>query len=207
VATAEGPPARGVETRGSPPAAVARGAPRDSGQYEVDARLMVHLPRGDRRLRSGDRVAPGDALVLSFVATRPLHVYVINQDERGSAHLLFPLGDCALGNPLAGGRAHTLPGTCGGQGTAWQVSSSGGREHFLLMASPQRLSRVEERLASLPVPDPAARARGVGGRVPVSDGGAASFSELVALARSEAGPKTRARGLWFEEIVLENPAP
>jgi serine/threonine protein kinase len=199
------PPAP-AETTGGSPASAALASSNDA--YEVDARLLVRGSGGDRRLRTGDPVAPGDALVLSFSGSRPLYVYVVNRDEQGSAHLLFPLSDCRPRNPIAGGRRQVLPGRCGGTATAWQVSSAGGREFFLVMASPVRLTQMEEKLAALSTPRPSdERLRGVGERTALPEEAPVTitFPELIDLAEADAGPKTRARGLWHEEIVLENP--
>ena len=219
--TAAGPPVEGAPDAGQradlapapAPGVAAEAAPAATQDvYEVDARLLVHGADKDRRLRSGDRVSPGDELVLAFSGSRPLHVYVVNRDEAGSAHLLFPLSDCRPQNPIAPGRRHVLPGRCNGVSTAWMVNSSGGRELFLVMASPVRLTQMEERLAALATPRwSKERLRGVGERVPIPEeakpSGTITFGELIDLAQADTDPKTRTRGLWFEEIVLANPSP
>jgi hypothetical protein len=208
-----GAPTAGAPADVAPAPALAAAAPAAAQDvYEVDARLLVRGAGKNRRLRSGDRVSPGDALVLTFSGSRPLHVYVINRDEAGNAFLLFPLSDCRPQNPIAPGRRHTLPGLCGGVSTAWVVSSSGGRELFLVMASPVRLTQMEERLAALSTLRwSEERLRGVGERAPIPEeakaSGTITFGELIDLAQADADPKTRTRGLWFEEIVLANPSP
>jgi hypothetical protein len=193
----------------APAAAAAPGAAAGEA-YEVDASLFVRNASGRRKLQSGDRVAKGDSLVLQFEGSRPLHVYVINQDERGSSHLLFPLPDCSRQNPLPAGR-HGLPGPCGGEETSWEVSTAGGKEHFLVLASPVKLAKVEAKLAALSIPSWAAGedSRGLGERahIPAEPTGKVGFGELLALAESEGSPKDQARGLWSKELVLENPAP
>jgi serine/threonine protein kinase len=174
--------------------------------FDIAAGLYVTGETGDRRLRSGDRVSAGDALVLRVECSRPVYLYVANEDERGSATLLFPLPACRQRNPLSAGRRHTLPGRCGDGDVAWQVSSSGGRERLLVVASARRLLALEERLALLPLPawggrrslDALVRTPGTPARMP-------SLQELAALARSEPTPTERATGVWVEEIVLQNP--
>jgi eukaryotic-like serine/threonine-protein kinase len=179
-----------------------------SATFEVDAAILARRPSGDRRLQGGDRVAVGDRLLLAVSGSRPLHVYVISQDEHGSAHLLFPMADCKMHNPIPSGH-HVLPGLCGGEETAWEVSSAGEREHFLVMASPVRLAQVEAKLAALSVPvrRDTEVTREVGKRVPVPEEsrGSIGFRELEAVAQAETAPRTPARGVWFQEIVLENP--
>jgi hypothetical protein len=119
------------------------------------------------------------------------------------------MDDCTLRNPIAAGR-HWLPVVCGGADTAWEVSSSGGREHFLVLASPRRLVEVEAKLAGLAVParEGIETAREVGTRVVVPDEprGTVGFRELADIARSEVATLHRAEGVWTQEIVLENPA-
>jgi hypothetical protein len=176
--------------------------------YEVDAGVVVRERGGDRRLRPGDPVAVGDQLVLSFSGSRPLHVYVMSQDDKGQARQLFPMSDCHPMNPLPAGR-HTLPGKCGGEETSWVVTKAGGREHFLVLASVRPLKQVEQRLASLSMPTwtGGGTRRDVGGRTTAAPESPASFGfrEIEQLAQGEASPKSRARGVWFQEIVLESP--
>jgi hypothetical protein len=87
------------------------------------------------------------------------------------------------------------------------VDTPGGREHFLVMASPARLLKVEDRLAAVSEARWASgETRGVGKRVLEPTSGA-DFREIRELAESEIASPSRARGLWIREIVLENPAP
>ena len=73
--------------------------------------------------------------------------HVINEDERGRAYALFPLPNLDLQNPLAAGRTPVIPGTLGGSSRSWVVDTAGGREHLLLLASPDRLVEVEAGLS------------------------------------------------------------
>jgi eukaryotic-like serine/threonine-protein kinase len=212
------PPAASAPVSGSAPTAVSvepspaatPAVVAPAAAFEIEASMVARRTGGDRRLRTGDRVSVGDRLSLSVAGSRPLHVYVVSQDERGSAHLLFPMHDCRLQNPVPAGR-HRLPGVCGGQDTAWEITSVGEREHFLVMASLTRLRQVEERLAALPRPirADAENTRGVGRQVPLPEEspGSVGFRELEDLARGEVAPRSRAEGVWSQEIVLDNPAP
>jgi hypothetical protein len=201
---APAPESAGTEAAAAPASAAAAA----EATYEVDVALMVSGASGNRRLRSGDRVRVGDRLVLGIEASRPLHVYVISQDETGEAHLLFPMEGCRV-NPIPAGH-HVLPGRCSGEEATWEIDSAGGREHFLLMASPVRLAKVEAKLADMARPEwaSAETERGVGkvAKAPSEPAGRVGFRELESLAQAEAAPKARAEGLWFQEIVLENPA-
>ena len=203
-----------------PPGAVAPAA----APYAVEASLVRR--DGDRavRLVTGDRVRPGDRLSLEFRATRKAWVYVLNEDERGERYLLFPQPLFDTLNPLAADSAVVLPGTVRGQENAWTVTSAGGREHFLVVASPGPVAELEAELSRLPAPEPGRpiryaavpratveRLRGVGGVVeirgeaPVVDerpAGATAFDRFRALAPRE----ENVRGVWIRQIALENPA-
>jgi hypothetical protein len=205
-----GAPASAPMAASVAPAPAATSAVTAAAAFEIEASMVARRSGGDRRLRTGDRVSVGDRLSLSIAGSRPLHVYVVSQDERGSAHLLFPMPDCRLQNPVSAGR-HRLPGVCGGQDTAWEVTSAGEHEHFLVMASPTRLTQVEARLSALPRPIRAGAedTRGVGRQVPLPEEsrGSVGFRDLEDLAHGEVAPRSRAEDVWSQEIVLDNPAP
>ena len=172
----------------------------------------------------GAPIAPGDGLSLEFEATSPVHLYVVNEDERGEAHLLFPLAGFEPANPLQASRKYTLPGARDGAAFDWEVSSAGGRERLLVIASRERLTEVEADLLSLPQVGSGAgprsvhlstRAReairGIGGlQSRPQDAGAASetspsrISELA--AKLGAGAES-ASGIWVRELEFTNPAP
>jgi hypothetical protein len=196
----------------APPAMVA--AP-----YAIEATLLAHGPAGPRPLADGDRVRPGENLSLDFRASQKMWVYVLNGDERGETYLLFPQPLFDRANPLAPGETIRLPGNVQGHPSGWTVTSRGGREHFLVVASPRPVESLEASLASLPAPSPEhpvsyarieplalERLRGVGGvaTMPDAESGhpAAAFTRFQALAGREAG----VRGTWVRQLTLENPA-
>jgi hypothetical protein len=156
-------------------------------------------------------VAPGDRLSLRWQASRPLWVYILNADDRGASYLLFPQPRYTVRNPLPADAAVALPGRIDGSDFAWTVTSAGGREVFLVVASPEPLPELESGAAGLAAPLPAAalgRLRGVGGLAPLPAGqtppagaGAAALDRFRALAGRESG----VRGVWVREIVLHNP--
>lgn len=180
----------------------------------VEMAFHQRTPFGEVELTAGDAVAPGDELFLTFSATRPLYVYVINEDEQGQAFLLFPLPGHDLRNPLSPDTTHRLPGSLAGEENDWQVTSVGGREHFYVLASPTRLEGLEARVADLPVasagepvmaaplpPEAVGRLRGVGGEVPVRPGQIPQrFSDLIG-----EGEELVSEGVWMRHVVLENP--
>ena len=83
----------------------------------------------------------------------PAYVYIVNEDDQGEAYLLFPLPGQSVGNPLPAGTINRIPGTGGRADFDWQVTSVGGREHFLIFASPERMPALEEVFAALPRPE------------------------------------------------------
>ena len=58
--------------------------------YTVSAALYKVSRSKAVRLAAGDRVAPGDTLALRIQSSRPVYVYVVNEDEHGESYLLFP---------------------------------------------------------------------------------------------------------------------
>lgn len=125
-----------------------------SASYEVEATLIDRSAGAFRRLAPGDRVAPGDQLSLEFRATKAMWVYVLNEDERGEKYLLFPQPLFDRGNPIPPNATTTLPGSIGGRENGWTVTSRGGREHFLIVASPEPVEEIESELAQLPAAKP-----------------------------------------------------
>ena len=128
------------------------------------------------RLKPGDTLTPGDALSLQVQSSIPMYFYVVNEDERGDSFLLFPLPGQALQNPLPPGQRHRLPSAANGELISWQVTSTGRREHFLLVASPERSTTFDELFATLPKP--------VFGRAPEN---ARLSVEAIGLLRSVGG--------------------
>jgi hypothetical protein len=184
--------------------------------YTIEATFYVTSNGESRVVGTGDRIAVGDTLSLVVDASRDLWVYILNEDERGAAFVMFPAAGFAPTNPLPPGE-HVLPGVKDGQRLDWRVSSSGGREHILIIASPAPLADLESELGTAPVPqdaplfaslrsEAAERLRGIGefavrpaGRLP------AKSQRLFDRAKALAGKAEQARGLWIRQIDLENP--
>jgi eukaryotic-like serine/threonine-protein kinase len=201
-----------VQRPGTDDAPMAAGLP----QYSVNASFYKPGDR-DLMLAAGDRVAPGDPLGLRINASTPLHVYVITVDDRGEDHLLFPIPG-GMENPLAAGQTHELPGMQKGQKVYWMVSSVGGREHFLVLASPTPLPAFEPLLKTLPsptldkqvsytaIPDSViGELRGVGGLM-TAEGARQANSASPWFGTAEplrAGIET-VNGPWVRQITLEN---
>jgi hypothetical protein len=202
------PPTDEVGRAAGPPAAAL--LPRVSASF-FRARADLREPLAD-----GAQVAPGDRLHLEIEGERALHVYVLNEDARGDAFLLFPVPGQTAPNPLAAGRHH-LPSRADGSALDWQVTSAGGRETFLIVASETPLPALEQALAGFEparegrsvaaaeVPSEVlARLRGVGGMAAPEPAAERPGGRLAAVARSLERSSTR-RPVWTRIVVLENP--
>ncbi len=186
--------------------------------YDVGATLVRRNTGGYERLAPGDRVAPGDRLSLEFHASRPAYVYVVSEDERGESYLLYPQPLFDVANPVPADSTVVLPGTMGGRESAWTVTSRGGREHFLVVASVEPVPEIEAALSRMPAARPGRpvayaaiepatveRLRGVGGvtALPRDDGPrrVGAVARIATLAGREKG----VTGVWVREVTLENP--
>ena len=191
-------------------------APGGATAYTIDAGLYRVSQTGETRLRPGDRVAPGDQLALQIQVSKPTHIYVVNEDDRGESYLLFPLPDQQVANPIPADRPVRLPAAAGDTQLYWKVTSAGGREHFLIFATPEPLPAFDRMFASLPRPqlnapvlasrlpaDAVGVLRGVGGLSatprPSGDKLADQFTTQL--------PQTAeaANGVWVRQITFENP--
>jgi len=190
----------------------------ETAAYSIEATLLRHGPDGPRPLATGDRVRPGDRLSLDVHSSEPVWVYVLDGDERGETYLLFPQPLFDHGNPIAPDSLVRLPGRMGGQETAWTVTSRGGREHVLIVASPHPVPELESALASLPAPRPdrpvdyarvesgqLERLRGMGGVSPLPADTRTGPAPLFERIRALAGRESDVRGTWVRQVTLENP--
>lgn len=209
---------RGPDERKPDPSPVHRagsGAP-----YTIEAAVFSgHSQK--RPLAEGDRIAPGDSISITLRASEDLHVYVIEEDDQGEAYLLFPVPGFESTNPLAAGITHVLPGRRDGREVYWQVTSPGGKERLLLLASAHRLESIEAAVADLPLPRKdsplryapiaadriAGELRGIGGVVEVERSAANETARRGLFEMAEVLPRgpEEARGVWIRCLVLENP--
>jgi hypothetical protein len=215
------------DTDARQPSAAARAAtaipaassPRVDAQYRVQAGLYRVQDERRVRLRSNDRVSPGDRLSLDIEVSQPAHVYVVNEDDAGDAYLLFPLPGQTLENPIPPGHQHHLPGIVNGREMYWQVTSAGGREHLLVFVSPDEVPVFSQLATRLARPTPgkpvtearvprsagAAVLRGIGGlaAAPPPATGLDRLSARFTVPLPDSEETTS--GLWVRQITFENP--
>ena len=201
------------------PAPMPASIPAPAPTFDLEASLVRRNGGQRTPLSTGDRIGPGDQLALEFRATRPAHVYVLNEDERGESYLLFPQPLFELHNPLPADSTVLLPGTMGGEVSAWTVTSRGGREHFLVVASLEPVAELEAELSRLPAPEPGRapryaaipaasveRLRGVGGVSTLPGEPLPSRAGTLERFQGLAGRERDVRGVWVRQVTLENPA-
>jgi len=210
-----------ADSGSDPSSATASAAPAPAGSYQIEAALFRRTPdNSTERLGPDARVAPGDRLFLELRSSVPTYVYVINEDDRGESYVLFPLPGQALSNPLGAGTVQRLPGRVGTDERDWQVTSSGGREHFLIFASPERMGALETMLAALPRPEggrpinaaPVAPAtaqllRGIGGLATAPEQGSATRPARLSAQFTTPLPAATetASGVWVRQLTVRNP--
>ena len=187
--------------------------------YQIDTALYRVRGDSERRLRPGERVAPGDGVFVKLRVSVPAYVYIVNEDDQDETYLLFPLPGQSVANPVPAGTTNRIPGTSGGGDYNWQITSAGGREHFLIFASPERLPAFEKIFAGLPRPefgrtvrpprlgaDALSRLRGVGGLIAAPSRANTSPLALAQLYLTPLGEtEETARGLWVRQLTVENP--
>jgi eukaryotic-like serine/threonine-protein kinase len=182
-------------------------------RFDVEASLFRVGPHAEERLNSGSRIAPGEQLFVEIKGSRKMHVYVLDQDEKGQAFLLFPLAGLDRQNPLRGDRVHRLPGTLKGTPNYWDVTSAGGEEVLVIVASRQPVPDIEairKRLteggANGPVEissEEAIRIRGMGKMSPRPT----SNEEVKGIIQGLDTRSSKEKGLWVFEFRLPNPSP
>jgi len=185
------------------------------GSYSIDAGLYRVSDAGESKLRPGDRVTPGDRLALQIEVSQPAHLYIVNEDDNGESYLLFPLPNQNVTNPIPAGHPVRLPAG-GDTPLYWTVTSAGGREHFLIFATPEPLPAFDRMFASLPHPqlnapvvasplsaEAVGLLRGVGGlaKSPRPTGSKLAEQFTTPLLQTA----ETANGLWVRQITLENP--
>jgi hypothetical protein len=206
------------------PATVTTAAPTSTGSeaalepaYQIDTALYRVRDTNEQRLRPGERLALGDGLFVKLRVSMPTYVYIVNEDDQGESFLLFPQPGQTIANPVPAGTIHRIPGTSGNAEFDWKVSSVGGREHFLIFASPARMPALEDVFAALPrpeldrtprpqrLPDEAIlRLRGVGGlTAKPPEGKTAKLAPVFSTPLGDA--EETARGLWVRQLTIDNP--
>jgi len=200
-----------------PPPTTTRRMPDPAASYRIGTTLYRRSRGGvESPLRSGDRVAKGDDVFAKLSLSAPTYVYIVNEDDQGKSYVLFPLPGRAVDNPIPAGTTTRIPGTREAD-ISWNIDSVGGREHFLIFASPERLQVFEELFASLPrpsfsLPSPSpmlpdttiGKLRGVGGLTASTGKPSAGLAAVFTQPLGDSEETTS--GLWVRQLTVDNPA-
>ena len=111
-------------------------------------------------------------------------------------------------NPLPANQRKRIP-----EGFFWQVTTAPGREHFVVIASPEPLHAFDDAFAHLEAPrvgepvvlahDTAQRFRGVAGLVPSTP--STNDTRLSSLFTTPLLGRETVEGLWARQLTLQNP--
>ena len=151
-----------------------------------------------------------------MAGSRPIPAYVLNEDAVGRRFRLFPLEGLALENPLRAKVQHRLPGSLRPETSDteddasryWEVSSEGGQETLMLIASTRPLDDLERQIEEISpaVETPEVEVdtfRGIGGLSPApSERPRLSLEELRTELEESYGGEIQ---IW--QIQLTNPSP
>jgi serine/threonine protein kinase len=185
------------------------------GTYRINAALYRKQKGVDLPVVESTRLAIDDQLSLDVQVSEPVYMYVVNEDEHGESYLLFPLPGL-MTNPLPAGR-HRLPGRLDGSEVSWRVSSTGGKEHFLVMASPTPpLPLFQKAFVALPPasfdklavklsPDNLGVLRSVGGLATSAEPTSQQLHATPTFAIALTGKEETARGVWIRQTTVDNP--
>ncbi len=152
--------------------------PAGSPTAPIVATATLHRVRAGTAtlLGQSDPVAPGDGLYLELQCPERIHAYILSEDQQGQVFVLYPAPDLTPVNPLPPGVVHRLPGHYRDRAVNWQVTSVGGSETVIVLASRKPLVELEDEIESFPKtqvdapisyhsvsPEAMASLRGIGG--------------------------------------------
>jgi len=182
---------------------------------EITAALFRQRDGRKEALSPADAIAPGDQLSMEIQADEAVHLYVVNEDQDGAFFVLFPLPGLDTTNPLSGGTAHRLPGRRNGAVQDWQVTTAGGTETFMVVASREPLEELETELNRSPAAAGGRKVgsesqnvltRGVGGVVAATTASLAHTGGRVdTLYRQLTQQQEDDHNVWVQRFVLANP--
>jgi eukaryotic-like serine/threonine-protein kinase len=191
--------------------------PAPVASYRIKAVLNRDRDGVEVPLVQGTRLALSERVSMAVDVSTPAYIYVVNEDERGNSYLLFPLPGREPVNPLPAGR-HRLPGMLAHEKLYWQVTTAGGREHFVVIASPSRSAMFERMFATLPSPvlnqpvsypklstDALGVLRSVGGLAVAPAHSREQLRTTPEFAIPLTVTEETVQGVWIRQAMFENP--
>jgi len=150
-------------------------------------------------LADGATVKTGDRLRLNLATSKPVWVYVLNEDANEVATVLFPFAG-GPANPLAA-QTLRLPGGNAHPDLAWEVGADSAREEFVVIASLQPREDIDRSIADWR--KLAAATRSVGGLVsePPPEIRGAHLRELLSALKA-----SDQLAVWTYEFPHETPS-
>jgi len=179
--------------------------------YEIEAAFYRVRGNDEERLTSTGRLRVDDELRLAVQTTVPAYVYVVNEDEKGDAFLLYPLPDAGQMRPLPANQLLRLPPQ-----DNWRVTSVGDQEHFLVFASIDPLNAFDGVFNKLPSPqrgksrfvllphETIERFRSVGGLTPTQPRPTIETRFRDMFTKPLEGRETT-QGMWVRQLTIANP--
>ncbi|HEU4724989.1 MAG TPA: serine/threonine-protein kinase [Candidatus Eisenbacteria bacterium] len=198
------------------------GAALSAEQQPLAAGVTLLRRKGSMEdtLSHGALIRPGDRLSMRIEGSDTMNVYVLNSDLDGNVYVLYPIPGLAPSNPLPSGVRHRLPGALEDSLVFWNVTSAGGKDRVVAIASREPVTELESVLAQLPrakrgrpiTPgllsrENIQRLRGIGGvsTQPALPSDAKNLLQESIDALVERSRRTGDVFIW--ETTLENPAP
>jgi len=189
------------------------------GALTASASLRRLSPGGvEEAVTAGTRVAPGDRLSMLLEGVDSMYVYVLNEDRTGNVFVLFPIPGLSTQNPLAPSVRHHLPGSMGDSLVYWNVTSKGGRESIITIASRGPLDQWERELSGFPraargqpvipnrvSPKTVQTLRGLGGISVEPPATRAAHRSLTDAIRALEEKQVKTGDVWIWTTELENP--
>ncbi len=188
------------------------------GALTASASLRRLAAGGEEVVTAGCRVAPGDRLSISLEGSDSMYVYVLNEDRTGNVFVLFPIPGLLPKNPLSPSVKHHLPGAVGDSLVYWNVTSSGGRESIITVASREPLEQWEREIRRFPTasrgrpiapnrvsPGTVRTLRGLGGISVEPPERTTSHRSLAEAIRALEEKSVKTGDIWIWTTELENP--
>ena len=184
------------------------------------ASLQRLTPRGDEAIASGSRIRPGDQLSMTLRGSDSMYAYVLDKDRTGDVFVLFPIPGLEPANPIAPAVEHHLPGSMGDRRIYWKVTSSGGTDSIITIASRAPLEAWERLIRRFPraqrgrsvqpnrvSSEAIGTLRGIGGLAEEPPSHAAAVRSLGDALHELEERRARTGDVWIWTTELSNPSP
>jgi hypothetical protein len=194
--------------------------PVTRSELTATASLQRHTAAGEEAIAGGSRIRPGDQLSMTLRGSDSMYVYVLDKDRTGEVFVLFPIPGLQPANPMVPAVEHRLPGSIGDRRIYWRVTSTGGTDSIIAIASRGPLEAWERLIQRFPrarrgMPVQPNRVsseaigtlRGIGGLAEETPGHAAAARSLGDAIHDLEDRRVRTGDVWIWTTELSNPSP